>query len=292
MVASFTIQFITNPDVGGQAAKLTASKVFAFYQKGLPEYSPNLAQLAITAALKPVADFKYKDDKAKAKDAGKIASFAVKNGMKVYKNGTRNSDWTGFNSGSSDVVQANLANIAYQATAAIAGKSAGVKSLAITEITKGLVKAAAKFKKITTNGSYAVVTGFLAQVAGTDETLSLDATNVITAAVKNAKKDFLSIAEAAGISGYNVYKLAVLEDGGTPMTPAAWAAMNQQAIFDAIQASYGKKTIDFQSDIFARVATGAANTSAAGAPDYLTPGSILLEINDGAQAPITTIQNS
>jgi hypothetical protein len=108
-------------------------------------------------------------------------------------------------------------------------------------------------------------------------------------AVKNAKKDSLAIAEAAGFAGYRAYVAATEEAGGTPISAEDWTLANRTAIYNNIIV-YDKKAVS--TDVFARILTGANTTETDGAADYLSPSGDLLIINNGAQAPITTIQNS
>lgn len=283
MIASFSVTFAT-PNIGSVASKLTASKLFAFYQKGLPEYSPNLAQLAVGAAVNLTSGLKYKDNNARIKDAAKIAGTAVKNGMKAYKNGTRNSSWTGFVANSNSVQQ-NLSNIAYSATAAL-GSSALLNETSAATVTTALVKAAYKFKKTTTAGPGSVVLGFISQVGGTGSVVNDNVQGIITGAVKGAKKEVLSIASAAGYALYALY----LQSGGTD-SPAVWAAAHSGDIYQAILLS-DKKAV--ASDIALQVANGAT-AAGAGTPLYgaqpLSPGDDLLVINNGDQSPVTKITN-
>lgn len=283
MIASFAVTF-SNPNIGSVASKLTASKLFAFYQKGLPEYSPNLAQLAVGAALDINSGLKYKDPNARVKDAAKIASTAIKNGLKAYPKGTRNSAWQGF-SANSNSVQQNLANIAYQATAAFGDSPILSESTAAT-VTTALVKAAYKFKKTTTAGPGSVVIGFISQVGGNGTVVDDNIQGIIAGAVKGAKKESLSIANAAAYALYALY----LQSGGSD-TPAVWAAAHAGEIYQAVLLSDKKADA---TAIATQVANGATSAST-GAPLYgaqlLSPGGDLLVINNGDQAPVTKVTN-
>jgi hypothetical protein len=283
MIASFAVTF-GNPNIGSVASKLTASKLFTFYQKGLPEYSPNLAQLAVDAALNVNSGLKYKDPNARIKDAAKIGGLAIKSGMKAYPKGTRNSAWTGFVT-NTNTVQQNLANIAYQTTAAL-GVSPFLNETTAATVTTSLVKAAYKFKKTTTAGPGSVVLGFVSQVGEDGTAVTDNVQGIITGAVKGAKKESLSIANAAAYALYALY----LQAGGTD-SPADWAADHAGDIYQAVLAADKKADANTIAAQVLNGATSASNGDPLYGAQLLSPGDDLLVINNGDQAPVTKITN-
>jgi hypothetical protein len=76
--------------------KTTASAIFDYASKRIPNFGPTLVETGIEQALAGAAGvsvFNYKDDAAKVKDANKLAGNAMKTALKTYAKGTTN--WAG-----------------------------------------------------------------------------------------------------------------------------------------------------------------------------------------------------
>lgn len=299
MIASVALVF-TNPGDYGDPTKITASKLFAFYQKGLPEYSPYFSQWAIQAAGDTSLDFKYKDTNARIKDIAKIAGTAIKNGLKAYK-GTRNDPtWTGLPAKPTPAKEPlypyNIANVVYQATASLGGNNLLTPD-AISAVTKSMVKAAAKYAKISAFNPGSVVVGFIAQAGGTGASVNENVTQIIAAGTKNAKKYALQIAQTAAYALYGIYKAQ-----GGALSATLWTAANLQDLRDAVELGIGPKGVEkLGSELDTVLNSGALQAQQAwDNPALQIYGSAALSnntigglfaINNGTQAPVTTIDN-